>query len=300
MALCTATTRHTGAARPPARESTRASPIPHLVAAGGGHFHTILVAPETRWILAGTHLGLFRSLDRGLTWQLVAPRFSDEDVHALVRDAATGHISVATHGQGLVVSTDEGRTWKDDSRGLPSHDLHALALDPRRPGRVYVWAVGDGLLSRDAPGGRWQRLAPASSLGDVRALAVNPNDSERLYAATATGVWVSIDGGRRWEQPPDGLRKPAAGLAFVPSVRDVVMAATEEGIFAGDVMARHWWSAGSTPEWWGPLVAFTFEPAGSHVIALSHEGVVARRPVDGGDWTPLSAAPSGPRAVRRE
>ena len=276
-----------------------AYPTP-LVAAGGGHFHAILVGPATRWILAGTHLGLFRSVDRGLTWQLVAPRFSVEDVHALVRDAASGRISAATHGQGLVMSTDDGRSWKDDSRGLPSHDLHALVLNPRRPGRMYVWAVGHGLLTRDVSEGRWQRLAPASSLGDVRALAVNPNDHERLYAATATGIWVSTDGGRRWEQRPDGLRKPAAGLAILPGSQDAVIAATGEGIYAGDAMAAHWRPAGSAPEWWGPLVAFTVESSGLHLIGLSHEGVVASRPIGGGEWAPLADALSGQRAVRRE
>jgi hypothetical protein len=271
-----------------------------LIAAGGGHFHAILVGPTARWILAGTHLGLFRSVDRGLTWQLVAPRFSGADVHALVRDPETGRISAATHGQGLVTSTDEGRTWKDDSRGLPSSDLHALALDPQRPGRAYVWVIGHGLLTRDGPRERWQRLAPASSLGDVRALAVSPNDHERLYAATATGIWVSRDGGRRWEQPPDGLRKPAAGLAVLPGPPDVVMAATDDVVYAGDATAARWRPAGSTPGWWGPLVGFTLESIGRHVIGLSHEGVVVRRPIDGGDWVPLADALSAGQAVWRE
>ncbi len=271
-----------------------------LVAAGGGHFHAILVGPAGDWLLAGTHLGLFRSVDRGLTWRLVAPRFNGEDVHALVRDPVTGRIHAATHGQGLVRSTDDGRTWKDDSSGLPSHDLHALALDLRRPGRVYVWAIDHGLLARDGPRGRWQPLAPASSFGDVRALAVHPNDSRRLYAATAEGVWVSSDAGYRWEQPPDGLRKAAAGLAVIATPRAFLMAATEDGLFVGDAMAARWQPAGTAPQWWGPLVAFTFDPAGHDMIALSHEGVVARRPLDGGEWTPLAQARPGQRAVRRE
>jgi hypothetical protein len=78
------------------------------------------------------------------------------------------------------------------------------------------------------------------------------------------------------------------------------MAATDDGIFAGDAMGVHWWPVGSAPGWWGPLVAFTFEPTGHHVIAVSHEGVVASRRIEGGDWTPLAEALSGPRAVRRE
>jgi hypothetical protein len=271
-----------------------------LVAAGGGHFHVLLVGPARRWLLAGTHLGLFCSRDQGLTWQLAAARFSGEDVHALVRDPATGRISAATHGQGLVVSLDDGRSWKDDSSGLPTHDLHALALDPEKPSRVYVWGVGHGLLTRAAPGERWQQLAPASSLGDVRTLAVHPLDHEKLYAATATGVWVSSDGGRRWDQPANGLRKSAAGLAVIPGAPEVVMAATEEGVFVGDIMARQWQLAGAAPQWWGPLVALIAEPASRSLIALSHEGMVAHRGLDGGDWRPLSEALSPGRAARQE
>jgi hypothetical protein len=263
-----------------------------LVAAGGGHFHALLVGPDVRWILAGTHLGLFRSHDRGLTWQLVAPRFSGEDVHALVRDVKTGRISAATHGQGLVVSADGGRSWTDDSRGLPSRDLHALALDPGAPSRTYVWVVGHGLLRRDGAGAAWQRLVPASTLGDVRTLAVHPSDRDRIYAATATGVWVSRDGGHHWERPPDGLRTPVGGLALVPGREGILLAATEDGLFAGDTTARQWRRAGSAPDWWGPLVAFAVEPGRGHVIALSHEGVVARRVVEAGEWTPLPEAGS--------
>lgn len=267
-----------------------------LVAAGGGHFHALLVDTDTGSILAGTHLGLFRSRDHGQTWQLTASRFSGEDVHALVRDATTGRIIAATHGQGLVVSTDGGRSWTDDSGVLPSRDLHALALDPRAPRRIYVWVVDHGFLRRDGVGARWQHLAPANSLGDVRSMAVDPGDHDRIYAATATGVWVSRDGGRHWEQPPDGLRKPVAGLAIVPDPGGAVMATTEDGVFVGDTMVRHWRRASSVPDWWGPLVALTVDPAGEHVIALSHEGVVAQRSIEGGDWTPVPEAQRAPRA----
>ncbi len=175
-----------------------------------------------------------------------------------------------------------------------------MALDPEQPNRVYVWVVGHGLLTRDAPGERWQQLAPASSLGDVRALAVHPLDHEKLYAATATGVWVSSDGGRRWEQPADGLRKSAAGLAIVPGAPEVVLAATEDGIFVGDITGRRWRLSGAAPQWWGPLVELIAEPATRSVIALSHEGMVAHRGLDGGDWRSLSEALSSRRAARQE
>jgi hypothetical protein len=270
-----------------------------LVAAGGGHFHAILVGARGNWLLAGTHLGLFRSVDRGLTWRLVAPRFSGEDVHALVRDPATGRIHAVTHGQGLLTSADDGRGWREDSGDLPSRDLHALALDPHQPDRLYVWAVGSGLLARSGTEPRWHPIAPVDPLGDVRALAVDPKDARRLYAATATGVWLSRDGGHHWEQPPDALRIPSAGLATIPTRDGALIAATEDGVFVGDAMASRWRPAAAAPRWWGTLVAFTLAPDGRDVIALSHEVVVARRPLDGGQWKPLSET-SGEQASRQQ
>jgi photosystem II stability/assembly factor-like uncharacterized protein len=271
-----------------------------LIAAGGGHFHAILVDTSAGWLLAGTHLGLFRSVDSGLTWRLAASRFSGKDVHALVRDPVTGVIRAATHGQGLVMSGDEGRTWKDDSSGLPTLDLHALALDPHRPDHVYVWAVGHGLLHRTSAAPRWERLAPANALGDVRALGVHPKDSQRLYAATDRGIWLSADGGRHWEQPADGLRTPAAGIALVRASSDVLLAATDSGVFVGDPSASRWRPAGSSPTWWGPLVAFTSSAAGTDIIALSHEGIVAARRFDGTEWTPLAHTPAARQTNHRE
>jgi photosystem II stability/assembly factor-like uncharacterized protein len=271
-----------------------------LIAAGGGHFHAILVDISAGWLLAGTHLGLFRSVDSGLTWRLAAPRFSGKDVHALARDPVTGVIRAATHGQGLVMSRDEGRTWKDDSSGLPTLDLHALALDPRRPDRLYVWAVGHGLLHRTSAAPRWERLASANALGDVRALAVYPEDSQRLYAATDRGIWLSADGGRRWKQPADGLRIPAAGIAVVRASSDALLAATDAGVFLGDTWASRWRPAASSPTWWGPVVAFAPSTTGADIIALSHEGIVAPRRFDGEEWTPLAHTSAARQARRRE
>lgn len=260
-----------------------------LIAAGGGHFHVLLAAPDASWLLAGTHRGLFRSRDRGLTWRLVASRFSGDDVHGLARDPRSGAVHAATHGQGLLVSRDAGRRWHDDSAGLPGRDLHALALDPRRPEVVYVWAVGHGLLRREGSQGRWERRAEAAALEDVQGLAVHPEEPRRLYAATARGVWLSTDGGRRWSRPPGGLSGRAAAVGVVPHEPDTLLAATEEGVYTGDADAARWRPLPAAPAWWGLLVGFAF-PArlSGAVLALSHEGVVSVRRA-GGAWTPLAA-----------
>lgn len=257
-----------------------------VVSAGGGHFHSLLAPGTGRPLFAGTHLGLFRSDDRGRTWHLATERFSGKDVHALA--ASSKAIYAATHGQGLLVSRDAGLHWRDDSAGLPGRDLHALAVDPRKPDLLYVWVVGHGLVRREGPRRRWERLAGAAALPDVESLAVHPENPRRLYAGTSKGVWVSEDGGHQWRFPRGGLASRTAGIAVPPSRSDLLLAAALDGVFAGGADATGWNPVVAAPSWWGPLVGFAFRAdRPGLLLAVSHEGVVAQRAVAGGAWTPL-------------
>lgn len=260
-----------------------------VLSGAGGHFHMLLLSPGLRTLFAGTHLGLFRSEDRGLSWRLAARRFSREEVHGLAMDRSRGIIYAATHGQGLLQSHDGGQRWRDCTSGLPSRDLHALALDPRPPHLLYVWVVGHGLFRRNGCQGRWSQMAGAHTLIGVEGLAVHPQESGWLYAGTERGVWVSIDGGRRWQLPQDGLPHRTASLAIPPWRPDLFFAATPEGAFIGKTDGTGWEPLPPHPRWWGPLSSFAFLPDRPGVIfGATHEGVVATRALAGGDWMPLA------------
>ena len=43
-------------------------------AQGFGHVHALLVHPQNETLLVGTHHGLFRSHDAGVTWERVTPK----------------------------------------------------------------------------------------------------------------------------------------------------------------------------------------------------------------------------------
>ncbi len=255
----------------------------------GGHFHSLLFSPDAKTLFAGTHLGLFRSEDRGLTWRLAASRFSGEDVHGLARDPKTGSLYVATHGQGLLVSRDGGVSWTAPTPGLPGRDLHALALEPRSPPILYTWVVEHGLFRSEDHGYHWRLVAKPRVLSGVESLATHPEKSGRLYAGTATGVWISDDGGRQWRFPDGGLRRRTAGVAVPPWRPDFIFAATLDGAFVGRADGTGWEPLPSPPEWWGLPIGFAFLTDQPGVVCVvTHEGVVAARPLAGEDWIPLA------------
>ncbi|MBI3030126.1 MAG: hypothetical protein HYY64_11500 [Candidatus Rokubacteria bacterium] len=295
----------TGHERPQQRPAAKGAIDPaqsfqFLVLSGaGGHFHTLLLSPDLRTLFAGTHLGLFRSEDRGLTWRLAASRFSGEDVHALAWDPRGGVLYAATHGQGLLLGRNRGARWHQ-ADGLPGGDLHALALAHREPHVLYVWVVGHGLFRSDDGATRWRRVAGPEVLTGVESLAVHPEQSERLYAGTAKGVWVSEDSGRRWRLPAGGLPHRAAGVSVPPWQPDLLLAATLEGAFGGKVDGTGWKPLPSHPSWWGLLTGFAFlSQRPQTVFAVTHEGVVAAWRLTGGSWVPAAELPVGEGGLSR-
>jgi ligand-binding sensor domain-containing protein len=259
-----------------------------------------LLSPDLRTLFAGTHLGLFLSEDRGLSWRLAASRFSGEDVHALAWDPRGGILYAATHGQGLLLGRDAGRRWSQ-ANGLPGRDLHALALDPGQPRVLYVWVVGHGLFRSDDGANRWRRVAGPDALTGVESLAVHPGESGRLYAGTAKGVWVSKDGGHRWSLPAGGLAHRTAGVSVPPWRPDLLLAATLEGAFAGTADGAEWKPLPSHPSWWGLVTGFTFLSHEREVVfAVTHEGVVAAWRLAGAEWVPAAELPIGDGSLSRK
>ncbi len=84
--------------------------------------------------------------------------------------------------------------------------------------------------------GAWTQLGPGNIGGRTRALLVDPNVPDTMYAAgVGGGVWKTTDGGMAWTALADLLPNIAfASLAFDPKNSSVIYAGTGEGFFNGD------------------------------------------------------------------
>jgi photosystem II stability/assembly factor-like uncharacterized protein len=197
-------------------------------------YHALLVsATDPERIVLGTHAGLYESTDGGRTWREGA--LAGNDAMNLVRTRSK-RVWVAGHNV-LFESDNDGRTWTEvRPEGLPSLDLHGFTADPRDGATLYAAVAGEGLYrSRDGgltfslaseevgsnvygltvtPSGRvltadpsrgvsasddegttWRVVLAEPAIG----VAVNPARPESVLATTDRGIFLSRDGGARWE-----------------------------------------------------------------------------------------------------
>jgi photosystem II stability/assembly factor-like uncharacterized protein len=185
--------------------------------------------------------GVYRSTDRGLTWQHVGlgntQRISEIVVHPtnpnIIFVAATGHLFSPGGARGLYRSTDGGNTWSLILAGdTPTTGASDIAINPANPNRMYVamWdhlrvpnlrtygGIGSGIYRSDNGGNSWTRLgvaqglpAPNADIGRI-GIALAPSNPSQLYAiyidtsgdfAGNGGFFVSANGGDLWTNLPD-------------------------------------------------------------------------------------------------
>jgi len=134
-------------------------------------------------VYAGTEpAAMFRSEDRGTSWQDLAnfrelpsssswsfpPKPETSHVRCITTNPnVPGRVFCAVEAGALVQTLDGGATWKDRVEGGP-YDTHTLVMHPQEPDRFYV-AAGDGFA--------------------------HPN----------RGYQESLDGGKTWSYPDEGL-----------------------------------------------------------------------------------------------
>jgi len=165
------------------------------------HVHSLALDSGAQTLFLGAHAGLFRSDDRGRSWNKVS--LSTKHGHLDVMDVASDPresktIYIATHEAGVLKSTDGGATWKEVNNGLGGLDVHGLAIDPNMSFKLHaaVREKGDGIYRTTDQGGKWIRVDDGPQ-GEVKVLrSVNISTGMGgifLYAGTSTGLQRSAD-----------------------------------------------------------------------------------------------------------
>jgi photosystem II stability/assembly factor-like uncharacterized protein len=205
-------------------------PIPLPASARKGQIAAVATpadAPGTLYI-AGPGLGIMRSEDEGKSWVAVGEGLPSRDVQAFAAHVDQTQTLYAFLGEeGVFRSEDSGKTWTrmDGGPGVPVGKVfHSNMEGSMQSGWLFA-ATPEGVRrSMDCFCG-WRPTGELPA-GEVFDVAYDPRAPEQVYAATAAGLFRSVNGGEDWE-PVSGTTK-ATALAIDPQ-SGAIYAATNGG-----------------------------------------------------------------------
>lgn len=183
-------------------------------------------------------IGLWRSLDKGQSWQSC----NDTDYSgnwsgnggncaSVLADPQRSHIVWATQSENqngqaatyLLKSTNTGHkdSWNLSNTGLAEEEVMGLSIDENSAldnRTLFVTAQGDVYKSLD-DGDSWQMVFDCDG---CRFTAVDHFDAMLVYAGGEAGLWRSEDGGISWTDQSHNDMKTEQGFSFWDADYDAV------------------------------------------------------------------------------
>lgn len=204
---------------------------------------------------------LYRSSDQGATMTVVSqgPIVANVPVSAIGISPLSDNVRIVGLQNGNVFATATGSSALTDVTGpwTPKYIARAV-IDPNNPDTAYVTLDGYGVttghvwkttnLSAATP--TWTSMSSGIPDVPVNGFAVDPLNSNNLYAGTDIGVYNSTDGGNTWNPYGTGLPRVAVFDLKVTAKRTVRIATHGRGM----------WETAAVSAGLGVSIALSFNP----------------------------------------
>jgi photosystem II stability/assembly factor-like uncharacterized protein len=214
---------------------------------------------------------LFRSRDRGESWERISPDLTTNDpekqkqeqsggitidnssaenhctIYAIGESPRDGRVIwIGTDDGNLQLTRDGGKTWKNliaNVPGVPPHTLvSGIEASHHQAGTAYV--TFDGHQTGDMRtyiykttdfGATWTPIATDAVKGYAHVVREDLVKPDLLFVGTEFGLFLSIDGGRQWAQFTGNLPNVAVrDLAIHPRDSDLIIATHGRGVYIVD------------------------------------------------------------------
>jgi photosystem II stability/assembly factor-like uncharacterized protein len=234
---------------------------------------------------------VLRSTDGGTIWTAAAQGLPDLRPTAWSLDPNDPSTIFVSGSEYFCRSSDAGVSWQ--VARLPSSGYEALAVAASDSNILYLG--GTSLLRSTDHGTTWQTLeTPADQAGAIRALTVDPGDSEHVWAGLDAGVVESTDGGKSWHG--FGLRDHrvrwlvADGASGASGPATIYAGVFEDGIYRWDAESSTWTSVSSGLPASTTILSFIPDPRSPGTLWASRDGGGMYRSTDRGtSWTNVAA-----------
>ncbi len=250
------------------------------------HLEPSYTDPDT--VYAGVEdAAIFRSTDGAHSWQELPglrghgtgpkwqPGAGGMCLHTIILDKKDPkRIYIAISAAGAFRSDDGGKTWKPINRGLRSqflpdqdaeigHCVHHIAMNPSRPGVLFMQKHWDVMRSDDA-GDNWKEVSGNLPTDFGFVIDVHAHEPETIYVVPIKSdsehyppegklrVYRSRSGGNEWEALTKGLPQ---SNCYLNVLRDAMAVDSLDkcGIYFGTTGGQVYCSA-DAGDTWAPIV----------------------------------------------
>ncbi|GAB4300081.1 MAG: hypothetical protein Kow0098_27090 [Ignavibacteriaceae bacterium] len=157
-------------------------------------------------VYGGPESGIYRSLDKGESWEKLTNGLPSEDVGRIGMaispvnpDYLYAILEATEKDKGIYKSSDRGASWTKQSSYISSYPFYfqKLYCDTEDLNRIYS---DDVFIQVTIDGGKtWTNLGDDKKHVDNHALWIDPEDNFHMIAGCDGGVYETYDQGKNWD-----------------------------------------------------------------------------------------------------
>ena len=246
--------------------------------------NSLVIDPSNTMIIyAGTRDGLFKSTNGGLSWSSINTGLTKTYINSLAIDPSNpSTIYAGTWNGGVFKSSNSGLSWIQVNKGLTKTNLcvEFLAIDSKNTQTIYIAINSYGAFKSTDGGSSWSAINSGLTNTDVSSLAIDPTNTQVIYAGTNGGVFKSTDGGDLWSKMSNGIASSIESFAIDHLNSQVIYAGVEtDGIYKSLDGGKSW-----NKIWLVSLsaVSLAIDPQNTEVIYAGSNGMGVFKATDGG------------------
>ena len=254
-----------------------------------------ITIPGDTAIYASNFEGLFRSIDRGVTWTLVSQQMVTEqwNVKRMIR-TKNGTLVATRHDDGTLYSTDNGKTWAVSS-GLPFMLVQNIAQHPE--GALFA-SVRENVVMRSVDNGKtWSAMnsgLPEGYWGEGLIILPNGDIIVGTGFNSNYAVYRSSNKGASWTKV--NALEDALVLTLVQDEQGRIFAGTEgRGVVYSSDNGNTWHQTDTTGMGYATVESIAIGNDSS--IFAGAEGYGVFRSFDGNTWTLRPGAGTNPNLI---
>ena len=222
----------------------------------------IAMSPQDPSIIYAGAQYLFRSLNRGDTWEQISPDLTTNDPAKIGKNVpfctitsisespvTAGVIWVGTDDGKVQLTRNHGGAWTDLTPALVAAGapveryVSRVFASPHEAGTAFV--AKNGFRNDDAApylyrttdfGKTWTAISANLPQAPINVIVQDRKDANLLIVGNDLGVFVSIDAGGRWTQMKANLPTvPVQDLTIHPRENDLVLGTYGRAFWTGDI-----------------------------------------------------------------